>query len=75
MKLMFQLQDLNPFGYFWQWLVCGSLNCFKWMSKTAFLNEILNEEVYVEKPKGFQDHSTLIMFIFLKKPFMPKAIS
>ena len=43
--------------------------------KSVFLNGILNEEVYVEQPKGFQGQNTLIMFTVLGKSFMPKAIS
>ena len=36
-------------------------------AKSAFLNEILSEEVYVEQPKGFEDHKFLNYVYKLKK--------
>ena len=35
--------------------------------KSAFLNEILNEEVYVEQPKDFEDPKVLNRVYKLKK--------
>ena len=35
--------------------------------KSAFLNQILSEEVYVEKPKGFEDPKLLNHVYKLKK--------
>ena len=35
--------------------------------KSAFLNGFLNEEVFVEQPKGFQDHHSLDHVLRLKK--------
>ncbi|RVW26832.1 hypothetical protein CK203_111495 [Vitis vinifera] len=36
--------------------------------KSAFLNEILSEEAYVEQPKGFEDPKFLNYVYWLKKP-------
>ena len=35
--------------------------------KSAFLNGILSEDVYVEQPKGFEDHKFLNYVYKLKK--------
>ena len=42
---------------------------FKMDVKSAFLNEILNEEVYVEQPKGFEDPYHPYHVFKLKKAF------
>jgi hypothetical protein len=35
---------------------CLQIKLYQMDVKSAFLNEILKEEVYVEQPKGFEDH-------------------
>ena len=35
--------------------------------KSAFLNGILSEKVYIEQPKAFEDHQLLNHFYRLKK--------
>jgi len=34
----------------------GGFKLFQMDDKSAFLNGIINEEVYVEQPSGFEDH-------------------
>ena len=51
-------------------LAIACLLGFKWFQmevKSAFLNEILNEEVYVEQPKGFEDSHNSDHVYILKK--------
>ena len=38
--------------------------------KSDFLNDFINEEVYVEQPPGFQILTFLTMFLNLKMHFM-----
>ena len=55
------------------WAIACSLRIklYQMDVKSAFLNEILSEEAYVEQPKGFEDPKFLNYVYWLKKP--PRA--
>lgn len=38
--------------------------------KTTFLNGTIDEEVYIEQPKGFEKNSKIHMFADSRKPYM-----
>ena len=52
------------------WAIACSLRIklYQMDVKSAFLNEILSEEAYVEQPKGFEDPKFLNYVYWLKKP-------
>lgn len=55
MKPLLWWLDLNPLGCCLSFYVITTLFCMKWMSKVAFLNEYIKEEIYAKQLPRFED--------------------